>query len=622
MIVTLAGHVDHGKTTLVKLLTGTDTDRLAEEQRRGLTIDLGFAYLHHHDITVGFVDVPGHHRFIHNMVAGVAALQQALLVVAADDGPMPQTREHLQILQLLGISSGVVALTKCDRVSASQCEQVRAEIAGLLRGTFLQDAAVVETSSAQPATIEGLREVLLQRAAAPAPQARPQGFRMAIDRVFSLTGTGVVATGTIHGGEVHVDDEVHVFPGGVRARVRGLRVQNRQAASAAVGDRAAVNLSGATEKLGRGHWLAAQADPGHHHVVLDLNVLEDFPRPVRHWTPVHAYHATSHATAHLALLEGSRLQPGQRALAELVLDTPLLAKRGDRVVLRDHGLERTLGGGTVLDNRAPAGRRRAPARLSSITACALTTPEASLQRLLQAGPVNVGDFQRLWYLPPQHLDDLIEHSPARRYGNELFSEVLWQHWSTALTEECEERHAGDAALSGLRENDFRADVPAAVRARILGDLVAQGRLVQQTGRFRPAQHRAALNVEEQALMDRLQPLLDAPQPPSLGDLARTLKIPLAQLQRSIKALAGKGAVTTISDKRIYLPRHVADLAGVAEDLSAAGPFSARDFRDRANIGRNVAIDVLEYFDARGFTRRQGDVRSVVGERSQVVAPLR
>jgi selenocysteine-specific elongation factor len=622
MIVTLAGHVDHGKTTLVKLLTGTDTDRLAEEQRRGLTIDLGFAYLHHRDTTVGFVDVPGHHRFIHNMVAGVAALQQALLVVAADDGPMPQTREHLQILQLLGVSSGVVALTKCDRVSASRCEQARAETAELLRGTFLQDAPVVATSSTEPATVARLRDQLLQRAAAKTRQTQPQQFRMAIDRVFSLAGTGVVATGTIHGGEVHVDDDVDIFPGTGRARVRGLRVQNREARKAVVGDRAALNLSGATENLGRGQWLAAQADAGHRHLVLDLQVLKDFPRPVRHWTPVHVYHATSHATAHLALLEGSRLQPGQRALAELVLDAALLSKRGDRLVIRDHGLERTLGGGTVLDNRPPKGRRRAAARLSSIAACALTTPEASLERLLQAGPVNIDDFQRLWYLPPQQLDELIAQSAARLYRNELFSETLWQHWSTALADECETRHAGDATLQGLRENDFQAEVPAAVRARILGDLVAQGRLVAQAGHFRPAQHRAVLNTEEQALMERLQPLLDHPQPPSLGDMGRTLKIPLAQLQRSIKTLAGKGAVTAINDKRIYLPSHVANLAAVAETLSTTGPFSARDFRDQANIGRNVAIDVLEYFDARGFTRRQGDVRSVVGERSQVVAPLR
>lgn len=622
MIVTLAGHVDHGKTTLVKLLTGTDTDRLAEEQRRGLTIDLGFAYLRNGAATLGFVDVPGHHRFIHNMVAGVAAHQQALLVVAADDGPMPQTREHLQILELLGVTRGLVALSKTDRVSAVRVAEARAQVAALLAGTVLDGAPIVPTSSQEAASVDALRRVLLERAADHVAERRPQPFRMAIDRVFTLKGTGLVATGTVHGGEVGVDQEVQVFPHGVRARVRGLRVQNNQALSAAAGDRTAVNLSGSgLDDLARGDWLCAVPDAGHRSVVVDLKVLDDFPRPLRHWTPVHVYHATSHRTARLALLQGSRLQPGAQGWAELVLDEPLLAKRGDRVVIRDHGLERTLGGGAVVDNRSPGGRRRAASRLRSISACAAPTAEAALAGLLEAGPVRIGDFQGLWHLAEADLESLLQAYPARRHEDWLVSESRWQQWSDALGDECEHRHLADASLQGLRENEFAADVPAVFRARLLGDLVTAGRLSRQGGRFRPPRHRASLSAAEQDLFDRLLPLLEATQPPSLGDLGKTLGMPLGQLQQALKALAGKGRVVAVSDKRVYLPPHLEQLAEVAEALSTEGPFSARQFRDRAGIGRNIAIDVLEYFDARGFTRRRDDVRSVVGERSALRRPL-
>ncbi len=488
---------------------------------------------------------------------------------------MPQSREHLQILELLGVREGTVALTKCDRVTPARIEAVREEIARLLAGSFLENAPILETAAGDSARIAALRARLQASAeprSGPAEEQRP--FRLAVDRVFTLKGSGVVVTGTVHAGAIAVDEEVHVFPTGRRARVRDLRVQNQPARRASIGDRTAINLAGVdSADLARGHWLSAHPDPGHASIVVELRVLDDFPRAVRHWTPVHVYHATSHTTARLALLDGSRVEPGATARAELVLDQPLLAKRGDRIIVRDHALERTLGGGAVLDNRALPGRRRSQSRLRNIAA------------------VCAGD-------------------------------AAWQPWHEALAAECRERHAGDPTLQGLRENDFDAVVPAAFRGRVLADLVADGTLEQQAGRFRPASHRAALSAAERALMDRLQPLLDQRQPPSLGDIGRELRIPLARLQGSLKPLVSKGELIQINDKRVYLPRHVDDLATAAEGLSARGPFSARDFRDATGIGRNVAIDLLEFFDARGFTRRQGDERTVVGERSRLRAKVR
>lgn len=618
MIVTLAGHVDHGKSTLIEALTGSLTDRLAEEQRRGLTIDLGFAYLEAADRTLGFIDVPGHHRLIHNMVAGVAAQQHALLVIAADDGPMPQSREHLQILSLIGVSRGTVALTKCDRVTPERLTAARAEVADLLRGSFLAEAPVFETAATTGAGVDALRGHLLQRAeGAPGQDAWP--FRLAVDRVFHLKGAGLVATGTVLSGTVATEQTVYAFPGERPLRVRGLHVQNRPAERARSGDRAAVNLAGAgADALARGTWLTATPEHGARNAVVQLRVLDDFPRHLRHWSPVHVYHATRHVGARLALLAGNRADPGDETLAELELDAPLPVKHGDRLVIRDHGLDRTIGGGRVIDNRTHRGRRRQPRRLRELQCLSEGEPAAALDHLLAQGPVAEAPFRALWNLGSDALDDVIAGQRASLRRGELVSDARLSAWRDALLDECQRRHDEDASLQGLQENDFAADVPPAHRTDLLNELVTAGRLIQRAGRYRPARHRVALSDAEATLLERLRPLLEAPQPPSLGDMAKALKIPLGTLQTAIRGLTSKGTVVVINDRRLFLPAHVERLAALAETLSRDGPFTARAYRDAAGIGRNIAIDVLEFFDARGFTRRAGDSRSVVGDRSRIL----
>jgi selenocysteine-specific elongation factor len=628
MIVTLAGHVDHGKTTLVRLLTGTDTYRQAEERRRGLTIDLGFAYLADGGQVVGFVDVPGHHRFIHNMVAGVAAHQYALLVVAADDGPMPQSREHLQILSLIGVRRGMVALTKCDRVDAARLAAARSEVAALVGGTFLEGCEVIETSATTGSGLLELRAALLSAARDTRLADGERPFRMAIDRAFTLRGAGLVVTGTVHSGAIAVDQEIHHFPTGKRARIRELHVQNQLAQEARTGDRAALNLVGLdAAEIARGHWITATRDPGHHHLVIELEVLDDFPRAIRQWLPVHVYHATSHTTARLAQLNASSeaapnrtstdAQTATRVWAELHCDAPLFAKHGDRLVIRDQGLDRTLGGGRVLDNRTPPRRRRTPARLASIAAFAAAEPAAALRDLLALDPVDLDAFRRVWDLTSSDVTALVAESGATRHGNFLVREGAWQAWSAALLTECEERHSQDEALQGLQENAFECAVPNAFRNDLLRELVAAGRLEQRAGRYRPARHKVVLSRDEAELLRRLEPLLAQPQPMSLGDIGRTLKLPLISLQKAVRPLVAKGALVQINDKRLYLPDDVATLATTAAELATRGPFSAAEFRDAAGIGRNAAIDLLEFFDVKRFTRRQGDARIVVGDPARV-----
>lgn len=617
MIITLAGHVDHGKTSLVRALTGVETDRLAEEKRRGLTIDLGFAYLQTEHGPLGFVDVPGHHKFIHNMVAGVASRQFALLVIAADDGPMPQSREHLQILQLLGLQRGVIALTKADRVSADRLADARAEISSLTANTFLQDAPIITTSVETGQGIEELRSHL--EAANSEPASEPaQPFRLAIDRAFTVTGAGVVVTGTIASGSVHVDQSLFLFPGNAEVRVRGLRAQDQTVDNARTGDRCAINIAGADiDAVERGQWLSETASQGSREFTLQLQVLEDFPRAVRHWLPVHVYHASSHATGHIALLSESRLSPGAEETVELVTEEPLLVQRGDRLVVRDQGLDRTLGGGAVLAPQTVAGRRRSAQRLRQLAADQAASPAESFARHLELGTVDLNRFIDNWGLDESALQALLNEHECRRIDNHAVATGDWQDYLETLESHIRSAHQQDASLQGLKSSDLTQLVPDVLLEALLNELVSSKRLVQRTGRYLPPAHQVDLSDAEQTLLKRVRTHLDQPQPPSLGDLAKQIRQPIAALAKGLLPLVAKKQLVKVSDSRYYLPERVKPLAELALKLGADKGFTVREYRDASGIGRNVAIEVLEYFDSRGFTRRNGDTRNTVGDMSRL-----
>jgi selenocysteine-specific elongation factor len=613
VIVTLAGHVDHGKTSLVEALTGVNTDRLEEEKRRGLTIDLGFAYLEGEDGPIGFVDVPGHHRFIHNMVAGVSGEQFALLVVAADDGPMPQSREHLAILGLLGIEDGVVALTKCDRVSDERRDEARAEITDLLAGSCLAGAEIVETSTASGQGIDTLRSLLADRAASYPKSGADGDFRLPVDRAFTIAGAGVVVTGTVHSGTVSAEDTLTVHPSGRQVRVKSVRAQNRSVPQAGTGDRAALNLAGIElDEIARGDWLTAGTDAPTREFSLELTVLGDFPRSVRHWLPVHVYHATSHTTGHIALLVEQRPVPGSRQLVEIVTDEPLLLRRGDRLILRDQGLDRTLGGGAVVSVRPAAGRRRADDRLRRLDADSLDTPAASLARHLEIGPLDLTAFQQNWGLNDAELEGLLSARDCVRIGDHAIAADTWQSWLGTALAEIEARHVANGALQGLKQSELDLGPAAAFAEPLLRTLVSDGKLIVRAGRFLPAEHRVALSESEQRLFDRISKLLNEPQPPSLGDMAKQYRIGVGDLAKQLHPLVAKKYLVRISDTRYYLPDRLKPLAELAARLSAEAPFTVRQYRDASGIGRNVAIEVLEHFDRIGLTRRDQDTRRLIG----------
>ena len=619
MIVALAGHVDHGKTSIVRALTGTDTDRLAEEKRRGLTIDLGFAYAEIDGNRVGFVDVPGHRRFVHNMVAGISAHQYALLVVAADDGVMPQSREHLQIIGLLGLRQGVVALNKIDRVPSERVVEVQRDIRTLVAGSFLADADIVPLSCETGAGIADLRRHLGRAAAMHTGIDRRGPFRLAVDRAFTVQGSGVVVTGTVVSGQLRRDDRLALAKTGALARVRGLHVQNTVADAAQAGDRAAVNLAGVDSgAVRRGDWLCeAGARESISQFALALTVADDFPRSVKHNTPVHIYHASSHSQGRVLLLDSAPVSAGREALVDLACREPLHVKVGDRLVLRDHGLEHTLGGGHVVD-LAPAPRRRSSARRQRLAAIRVDDPAATLAALARQGPVQVPLFAKQWNLARQDVESAVDGAGLRVLSDHLLSADLAERADATIRAALAEHHRARPDSVGLAEPDFRlANATDAVKRLLLDALVEAGAVRFENGRYALADHRAAIPADVLRLFRTVETTLDSLQPPSLGDLAKRLNRPFAAFARQMRALPAFGLAVRISDNRYYLPSRLLALADVAKRLDAAGPFTVRQFRDASKVGRNIVIEVLEHFDACGFTRRQGDVREVVGDRAGV-----
>ena len=610
MIVTLAGHVDHGKTSLVRALTGVDTDRLEQEKQRGLTIDLGFAYID--DGNIGFVDVPGHHKFIHNMVAGVASQQHALLVIAADDGPMPQSKEHLEILSLVGIRSGIIALTKCDRVDATRIELCREEIAELVQGSFLEDAPIINTSIEDSDSIAALLSHLRDKAADYEQDDTQAPFRLAIDRTFSVRGAGLVVTGTVHSGHVKVDDSLYHFPSQTSVRVRSIRAQDQNVEQAHPGDRCALNLSGLDlEAVNRGDWVCAEIPPRFLNITVQANVLADFPRAVKHWTPVHIYHATSHTTGRIALLDDQRIAPGMSAMIDLVCDEPLSVRHGDQLVLRDRSLDVTLGGATVIHASAKhTRRRRNDERLQMLGHFNADNAETCFTGLLKVGPVALESFQQIWHLTNAQLEQILAaHDVLKAAGLAISRTFLGQLQKMAL-QQVKAHQKENPSSPGLKENSFK-QMPRELRQRLLNAMVQAQELENVGGHYRLPAHQAELPEALQNSWQRLEPALNQKQAPSTGDLAKQWNTPQQQLEADLKELTKRGYVTHIANHRYYLPSQLSALAEEVKRLSSDKALSVKEFRDTTGIGRNVAIEVLEYFDRRGFTRRQGNERVVL-----------
>ncbi len=619
MIVGTAGHIDHGKTALVRALTGVDADRLPEEKARGITIDLGFAYRPiAGSETLGFVDVPGHERFVHNMLAGAAGIDFVLLVVAADDGPMPQTREHLQILDLLGLSEGIVALTKSDLASAGRIAEVRDEIHALLAETSLANAEIVGVSSVTGAGVPELEAKLLAAAAKKPLRTSPGGFRLAVDRCFSLSGAGTIVTGTVFAGHVAVGDHLILSPSGLEARVRGIHAQNAAAQTGQAGQRCAINLAGPhvdKEHIQRGDWLLSPAI----HAPTDridarIRLLPTETKPLRHWSQVHLHLGATHVSARVALLDGLTLAPGAAGRAQLVLDQPIGALHGDRLILRDQSAERTIGGGMALDPWPPARNRRKPERLAALDALDTLDAKAALDGLLAIEPgwVDLPRFARAWNLTAESFD-------AKVAGSFAFSAARWEALAKMVIDALTRHHSSAPQSPGLEAEKLRLALPQRLPpepfAALLAGLVADKKIEADGPWRRLPGHKLELSSGDEKLWARIQPLIAASayQPPKVGELALALKADEKAVRQLLLRLSKLGPVRQVVPDRFFLRESLAELATLAAALAGTSPtktLPAAAFRDKIGTGRKAAIEILEYFDKAGITARRGDERVV------------
>ena len=624
MIIGTAGHIDHGKTTLLQALTGQAGDRRREERERGMTIDLSYQYLDlGADEPVGFIDVPGHERFIHNMLAGASGIDRVLLVVAADDGVMPQTREHLAIVELLGIPRALVAITKTDRVEPARVEMVAADVRQLLAAGPLAGAPLFALSAISGEGVDALRAALAEEARACRARGSEGHFRLAIDRVFSIGGAGTVVTGTAFAGTVRVGDELLLSPSGLKVRVRGLHAQNQVAEQARAGQRVAVNLVGerlSPERIKRGDWLLA---PALHAPSSRLDVqLRLLPgaRPLRHWTPVHVHLGAQDVTGRVALLEGERLEPGGSGLAQLMVNAPLHAVHGDALVLRDQSARQTLGGGRVLDPFAPSRQRRSPERLAQLYALVNGGLEAALPVLLAQAANGLEpamlerQFNRLpdsWPLP----EGVVRI--ATRVGPRLFLAERWRQLGETLVASLQRFHEElPDELGPDRDRLRRYALPQLERAVFIARLeesLASGELASSGPWLHRPDHQVRLGEAEEILKARIWPLLEAGgfDPPWVRDLARDTSTPEAEMRLLLRKLARLGQLQQVVRDLFYpeatLRRGAQILLALEEEQGAV---RAAVFRDRIGLGRKRSIQLLEYFDRVGLTRRFGNERRV------------
>ncbi|MDP2372765.1 selenocysteine-specific translation elongation factor [Reyranella sp.] len=622
MIVGTAGHIDHGKTALVKVLTGVDADRLKEEKARGITIDLGYAYSDLGDgRQLGFVDVPGHERFVHNMLAGATGIDAALLVVSAAEGIKPQTVEHLQIVDLLGLDRGIVALTKSDLADDDQILDRMAEVETLLASTSLKGAEIVPVSAL---TGQGVDELKARLLALGESGKGTTGFaRLAVDRCFVLSGAGVVVTGTIHAGEIRVDDRLVLTPSGLEARVRSLHAQNRPAEVGRAGERCALNLAGprlSREAIRRGDWVVSPEL----HVPADrldvrLKLLASEGQPLKHWSPVHVHLGSAHVMGRVALLEGDRLVPGASGLAQLVLEEKVGALAGDRIILRDPSATRTLAGATVIDPFGPPRNRRSERRCAELAALDNADAEVLPKLLrLESGFVEMARFGQSRNLRPAEVEGLLRAAGGESLeGYGVLAETLAAA-RLDIVDTLKAFHEAKPDAPGLQPERLRVTLkkrwPIPV-FRILLDREVRAKKVTVDGPFlRIPGHSLTLGPKDEALWNKVAAELrrERFKPPRVRDFAQAYSVPEPDMRRLLQRLARIGRVVEVAPDQYFLRPVVAEMIGIAHAFGR--DFTAAEFRDKLDNGRKVAILILEFFDRHGVTVRRGDLRRVVPQK--------
>jgi len=627
VIVGTAGHIDHGKTSLVKALTGIDADRLEEEKRRGITIDIGFAHLelpaaNGESLRLGFVDVPGHERFVRNMLAGIGGIDLVVLVIAADEGIKPQTREHLDICGLLAVRRGMTVLTKSDAVDAETLEVVRMEVADFLRGSFLDAARspIVAASSLTGAGLDEVRSALAQVASEATAKDSQALARLPIDRVFAMKGFGTVVTGTLVSGTIHKEEELEVFSSAKRVRVRGVQVHGAAAEHAIAGQRTALNLTGAsTEELARGMMLAP---PGIFRTTSRLDVSISMlasAKPMKDGTRVHFHAYTMETTAEVRLYNTKQLKPGEEAYAQLKLAHPVLLLPGDRFILRQFSPVVTIGGGVVLD-AAPILRKRSG---DAVTAFLKTMHEGTMGEILVARVDRRGfagltreDAAAEMNVRRETVEKLALVPALTLFGSTLVATSVVGRMQTNLIEELRSFHDKNPLVAGIGREELRNKMEATgeVFEGVLAQLATIKR-IEVTGELVRLAGRGVVMKDEEAESRKTIEVAFASaglKVPSLNDVLSGLKVDRVRAQKIVTLLLRDKVLVKVAEDLVF---HHGALAELKQKIVGLKPATTRinvaRFKDMTGVSRKYAIPLLEYLDRERVTLRLGDERVIL-----------
>ncbi len=626
VVIGTAGHIDHGKTALVKLLTDVDTDRLKEEKERGISIDLGFARLRlPSGIEAGIVDVPGHERFVRNMLAGAAGIDIVLFVVAADEGVMPQTTEHLEIVNILKVNGGVVALTKTDLVDDTWVEMVRSDVDSLVSGTVLENAPVVPVSSISGRGRDELLKALDDAARGVAERAEHTFVRLPVDRVFTVEGFGTVITGTLWSGRVKSGDTVEILPSRKRVRTRNVQVFGDDVAEAIPGQRVALALHGVSrEELVRGNWIVTP-DALEPTSIIDVrfDLLRDTPRPLRTRTRVRFHLGASEIIGRIHLLDREELAAGESALAQLRLESPAIAVEHDRFVVRSYSPQVTIGGGTVLVPRASKHRRKDTGVVDFLTLVEQGSPSERTEHAVRiAGEkgVTTSELPRLAGAgtsgTEQVIDELIKAGRIRRVGNRLIHQNAFDGAKTRIEHCLRDYQLQHRLRWGMTKGELRnrfADVSSELFTELLDTLIGSKTLFAREDRLRLGSPDVDLSPAEAELKERIErelseagfnvPLLK--ELSALGERARVADV--------LQILVEEGRVIRVTSELYFHAERIDEARGLVKSfLSEKGKMQVTDFKDLIKVTRKFAVPLLEYFDRSGLTRRQGDARVLAG----------
>lgn len=632
LILGTAGHIDHGKTSLVKALTGTDTDRLKEEKARGITIELGFAHLElPGGIVFGVVDVPGHEKFVRAMVAGVAGMDLVMLVIAADEGIMPQTREHLDILRLLGVRCGLVALTKSDMVEPDWLPLVQEEVREFVAGTFLETAPIIPVSSKTGAGLDDLKTELIRLAEGAAEKKRDGAFRLPVDRVFTVAGFGTVVTGTLLAGEVRIGDELELLPAGYRGRVRGIQAHGAKSEIGQAGQRLAVNLQGID--LDQAHRGDVVVPAGQfrttRRVDVRLDHLASAPRDLKHRCTVRFHSGTSEVTAQIILLECNAVAPGSSAYAQLRLDEPLLLVSGDPYLIRATSPSITIGGGIVLDPFPPARRRRSEEALRLLESLDAAEHQKTCSLIVAQSLLSGVTFEEIVLrsgIPRKQAETALQGLLAAgvlvqmiREHRIFLSKEAYSTLKRLLFDELTAYSAANPLKEGINKEELKTRIPRRSDQRfftpLLSELEKEQQLVVERDLVRLVRAGAVSAPQTAGLGGRISTLLAerAAEPPTLKELNELVGGSEKEVRDHLALLQRNGGVVRVSGDIYYDAKAVRTIEEkLLTHLRAKGEITPGEFRDLTGLSRKYMIPLLEYFDGKKLTLRMGDKRILRG----------